>query len=116
MAAAGAAALQATIGAGKPPLPKPPSRCAAPGYKKAQRQAQEAELGLQPGGRGAPRSLVPPACASRATAFTLAGDASLLPQEVMDLFREADPDAEARVLERWAQHNRELRRGQKAQE
>ena len=116
MAAAGAATLQATTGAGQAPLSKPPSRCSAPGYKKAQRQAQEAELGLQPGGRGAPRSLLPPVAASRATAFTLAGDVSLLPQEVMDMFREVDPDAEARVLERWARHNRELRRSQRAHE
>jgi hypothetical protein len=34
----------------------------------------------------------------------------------MDMFREVDPDAEARVLERWARHNRELRRSQRAHE
>ena len=80
----------------KPP-PKVPGRCSAPGHKKMRRQAQLVDIQSD--------DSLPEDTASRPTVFTIAGQ-----QEVMNLFREINPDTETKVLERWAAHNRELRK------
>ena len=72
---------------------KIPGRCSAPGHNKMRRLAQLMDIQTD--------DPLPEDTASRPTVFTLAGR-----QEVMDFFREINPDTENKVLERWAAHNR----------